>query len=78
MLDEAADSSVPLLEQLKFLAITASNLDEFCMVRVGSILTSIRRGETSVDAAGLTPLEQLTAVSQRTQRMVAEQNRIYL
>ena len=78
VLDEAADSSVPLLEQLKFLAITASNLDEFFMVRVGSILTSIRRGETSVDAAGLTPLEQLTAVSQRTQRMVAEQNRIYL
>ena len=78
VLDEACDPSVPLLEQLRFLAITASNLDEFFMVRVGSILTAIRRGDTTVDPAGLTPLEQLTAISQRTQQMVADQNRIYL
>lgn len=78
VLDEACDPSVPLLEQLRFLAITASNLDEFFMVRVGSLLTSIRRGDTAVDPAGMTPLEQLTAISQRTLRMVADQHRIYL
>ncbi len=78
VLDEACDASVPLLEQLRFLAITASNLDEFFMVRVGSLLTSIRRGDTAADPAGMSPLEQLTAISQRTLRMVADQHRIYL
>ena len=44
VLDEACDLSVPLLERIRFLAITASNLDEFFMVRVGSLLTSVRLG----------------------------------
>ncbi len=78
VLDEACDPSVPLLEQLRFLAITASNLDEFFMVRVGSLLTSIRAGETEPDVAGLSPLEQINAISLRTQKMVADQYRIYL
>lgn len=78
VLNEACDPSVPLLEQLRFLAITASNLDEFFMVRVGSLLTAIRRGDNTSDLAGMTPLEQLTAVSRRTLRMVADQHRIYL
>ncbi len=78
VLDEACDPSVPLLEQLRFLAITASNLDEFFMVRVGSLLTAIRRGDTSMDLAGLTPLEQLSAITGRAQQMVADQHRIYL
>lgn len=78
VLDEASDPSVPLLEQVRFLAITAGNLDEFFMVRVGSLLTAIRRGDTSTDPAGMTPLEQLTAITTRTQRMVSDQHRIYL
>jgi polyphosphate kinase len=78
VLDEACDPSVPLLEQLRFLAITASNLDEFFMVRVGSLLTAIRAGETGNDPSGMSPLEQINAISIRTQKMVADQYRIYL
>ena len=78
VLDEACDPSVPLLEQLRFLAITASNLDEFFMVRVGSLLTAIRAGETGSDPSGMSPLEQINAISIRTQKMVADQYRIYL
>ncbi len=78
VLDEACDPSVPLLEQLRFLAITAANLDEFFMVRVGSLLTAIRAGEMANDPSGLSPLEQINAISIRTQKMVADQYRIYL
>ncbi len=78
VLDEASDPSVPLLEQLRFLAITASNLDEFFMVRVGSLLTAIRAGETGSDPSGISPLEQINEVSLRTQEMTADQYRIYL
>lgn len=78
VLDEAADKNVPLLERLRFLAITASNLDEFFMVRVGSLRTAIRRGETGVDPSGMTANEQLAAVTKRIQDMVEEQYRIYL
>ena len=63
VLDEASDPAVPLLEQLRFLAITASNLDEFFMVRVGSLLTAIRAGETGNDPSGMSPLEQINAIS---------------
>ncbi|MCA9065219.1 MAG: polyphosphate kinase 1, partial [Planctomycetaceae bacterium] len=78
VLDEASDSSVPLLEQLRFLAITASNLDEFFMVRVGSLLTAIRSGRTDTDPCGMTAMEQVAAISRRAQQMVADQYRVYL
>ena len=55
VLDEAADPSVPLLERLKFLAITASNLDEFFMVRVGGMRLLIDEGSTKPEPSGLTP-----------------------
>ncbi|MCA9060314.1 MAG: RNA degradosome polyphosphate kinase, partial [Planctomycetaceae bacterium] len=78
VLDEASDPSVPLLEQLKFLAITAANLDEFFMVRVGSLLTSIRTGRSDTDPCGMTAMEQIAAISRRAQQMVADQYRVYL
>jgi polyphosphate kinase len=78
VLDEASDPSVPLLEQVRFLAITASNLDEFFMVRVGSLLTAIRKGDSTVDLTGQTPLQQLADVSERLKQMVADQHQIYL
>ena len=62
VLAEALDAGVPLLERLKFLAITASNLDEFFMVRVGSLQMLLAQGSTSLDPAGLTPEQQLQAI----------------
>ena len=78
VLDEAADASVPLLELLRFLAITSSNLDEFFMVRMGSLRTAIRRNETGVDPSGMTVSNQLDAAAKRIQQMMDVQYRIYL
>lgn len=78
VLDEAMAAGTPLLERLRFLAITASNLDEFFMVRIGSLRTAIRRGDTGVDPSGMTAKEQLSAASARIHEMVAEQYHIYL
>lgn len=77
VLDEAADPDVPLLERLKFLAITASNLDEFFMVRVGGLRLLINEGSTKPDPSGLTPRQQLAAVRQRVRDLCACQERLY-
>src|SRR3954467_11750050 len=70
VLGEARDESLPLLERLKFLAITASNLDEFFMVRVGGLCVLVEQKITTPDAAGMTPAEQLSAISSRAHEMV--------
>jgi polyphosphate kinase len=59
VLEEAEDSSNPLLERVKFLAITASNLDEFVEIRVAGVLQRIEDGYTEPRADGLTPQESL-------------------
>ena len=73
VLDQAIDESLPLLERVKFLAITASNLDEFVMVRVGGLKLQFQRHSMVRDAAGLTPAEQLEAVSVCCQRFMQRQ-----
>ena len=73
VLNEALDERVPLLERLNFLAITATNLDEFFMVRVGSLELLAAQGERRRDPAGLTPQQQLEAVGERVRAMVADQ-----
>ena len=78
VLDQAADSNVPLLERAKFVAITGSNLDEFMMVRVGSLKLQFARNPATRDPAGLTVAEQLQAVSDRCRRMVSQQYRLLL
>lgn len=78
VLDEAFDPEVPLLERLRFLAITVSNLDEFFMVRIGSLRTAVRRGDTGVDPSGMTAKEQLAAAADRLQQMVAQLYHVYL
>lgn len=73
VLDEARDDSLPLLERLKFLAITASNLDEFFMVRVGGLRLLVEQGITTPDPSGMSPADQLAAISERTHDMVSQQ-----
>lgn len=70
VLGEAEDNSNPLLERLKFLSITSSNLDEFFMVRVGSLWDQVLAGFTKRDPAGLTSEEQLGRISARTHIMM--------
>ena len=77
MLDEAADETNPLLERLRFLAITASNLDEFFMVRVGGLKLLIEQGITTPDPSGLTPQEQMKAISVRAHKFVQDQQAIF-
>jgi polyphosphate kinase len=76
VLAEAARETLPPLERVKFLAITASNLDEFFMVRVGGLqyLKDARRKVN--DLAGLTPTQQLNEIRERTQAFIKEQYRI--
>jgi polyphosphate kinase len=62
VLAEAANADNPAAERLKFLSITASNLDEFFMVRVASLRARVLAGEDAPDPAGLTPREQLTRI----------------
>jgi polyphosphate kinase len=78
VLDEASDNSLPLLERLKFLAITGSNLDEFFMVRVGGLQLLVRQGSIRPDPSGMTPEQQLEAIRRRTARMVQDQYRCFL
>lgn len=78
VLSQAQNPHVPLLERLKFLAITGSNLDEFFMVRVGGLQLQRQAGIGSTDPSGMTVLEQLEAISQRAGDMVRSQYLCFL
>jgi len=78
VLDEAADPSVPLLERVKFVAIAASNLDEFFMVRVAGLEHAVADGRTTPDLSGLTPAQQLDAVEKRAHAFVDRLYRLVL
>ncbi len=73
VLEEALDAGLPPLERLKFLAITASNLDEFFMVRVGGLQELAEQGVTRPDPAGLTPSAQLREIDKQSRQMAADQ-----
>ena len=73
VLGEARDKNNLLLERLKFLSITASNLDEFFMVRVASLIDMDHAGYSKKDIAGLTPIEQLQKIGKSTHDLVKEQ-----
>ncbi|WP_091231985.1 RNA degradosome polyphosphate kinase [Anaerobium acetethylicum] len=77
VLGEARDKSIPLFERLKFLSITASNLDEFFMIRVASLKDMVNAGYDKPDIAGMTPAEQLDRLSIETHELVSLQYSTY-
>lgn len=70
VLEEARDKTNPLFERLKFLSITASNLDEFFMIRVASLKDMVNAGYHKKDIAGLTPEKQLEKIEKATHDLV--------
>ena len=73
VLDQALGEKLPLLERVKFLAISASNLDEFFQVRVGSLMLQRRNGRKARDNSGYTPVRNLAAIRERVVKMNADQ-----
>ena len=77
VLGESKDQTIPLFERLKFLSITASNLDEFFMIRVASLKDMVNADYTKVDIAGFSPQEQLSQISTKAHTLVTEQYQIH-
>ena len=77
ILNEARDKTIPLFERLKFLSITASNLDEFFMVRVASLKDQVHARYKKPDIAGLKPEEQLAKIGEKTHEFVNLQYSTY-
>ncbi len=77
VLSEARDRQLPLLDRVKFLSITASNLDEFFMVRVASLKDMVHAGYKKPDIAGMTPEEQLVEIGKKLHDFVSVQYSTY-
>lgn len=77
VLSEARDKTLPLFERLKFLSITASNLDEFFMVRVASLKDMVHADYTKEDIAGMKPQQQLDAIGKQLHEFMTLQYTTY-
>jgi polyphosphate kinase len=77
VLELAEDKSIPLLERVRFLTIFSSNLDEFYMVRVASVLRKIENNISTINSAGYAPQELLAEISRIAKDLVAHQYRIF-
>lgn len=77
VLNEARNPAHPLLERIKFVAIFSSNLDEFFMIRVSGLEEQVESGINTLSFDGLSPLQQLLEIRQRTIEMLAERSRLF-
>lgn len=76
VLELAEDESVPLFERLRFLAISSSNLDEFFMVRVATLMSKIENGVTAANVAGIKPKDLLRQISEKANQLVDRQSKV--
>ena len=77
VLELAEDPTMPLLERVRFLAIFSSNLDEFYMVRVATLMSKLENGITAANVAGFTPIELMKQVSLRTNELMERHSRVF-
>ncbi|MCD7836449.1 MAG: polyphosphate kinase 1, partial [Lachnospiraceae bacterium] len=77
VLNEARDKNIPLFERLKFLSIVSSNLDEFFMIRIASLIDMVNAGYEKTDIAGMTPSQQLDELDKAVHSLVNLQYSTY-